>query len=76
MAKCAKCERDFPDELLAPLISSKLVIRGAICALCAYREISRIHKRQTLPSPGTIAEWMYQEALKLYPPVEGERHDP
>lgn len=72
---CPKCKGDYPDYLLHPLISNALdkdeLEEGSeICPLCAYELQSKIHGAPVLPTPGSVADAMYQEALALYPPQQ------
>jgi len=72
MSLCGKCNREFPDELLSPITSNSPDVPTALlCAPCAYEIINQAHGVKNLkPTPGSVAEWMYQEAKKLYPDEE------
>lgn len=65
MGICVKCEEEFPDEILSPMIGGGGP-EGLMCGVCALKERNEFHGLpEDTPFQGEIAQQFYEQALAI-----------
>lgn len=61
---CANCKKDFPEELLSPMIGTGILNPKPICGICALALSNKIHGISRRVFQGEVAEDLRQRAIR------------